>query len=60
MVRQWNSECCQLAQKKYTTKHDRVGKMITGELRKRIKFDHAAIITQSRPKDQILFCFFVQ
>ena len=34
------SECRTLAQKKYKTRHDWVGKVIHWELRKRLKFAH--------------------
>ena len=35
------SECSKLAQKKYKSRHDWVGKVIYGELCKRLEFDHA-------------------
>ena len=34
------SECRKLAQKEYKTRHDWVGKIISRELRKKVKFDH--------------------
>ena len=35
-------ECSKLAQKEYKTRYDWVGKVIHGEVSKRLKFDHAA------------------
>ena len=34
------SECSKLAQKEYKARHDRVGKVIHGEMCKKFKFDH--------------------
>ena len=34
------SECCKLAQKKYKTRHDWMGKVIRREMCKKLKFDH--------------------
>ena len=34
------SECSKLAQNKYKTRYDRVGKVIHREMRKKFKFDH--------------------
>ena len=34
------SECSKLAQKEYKTRHDRGGKVIHWEMRKKFKFDH--------------------
>ena len=35
------SECCELAQKEYKTRHDWVGKVIHWEMFKKVKFDHS-------------------
>ena len=44
------SECSKLAQKKYKTSHDWVGKMIYWEFSKKVKFDHANKWYMHNPK----------
>ena len=36
----WGKQCGKLSQKEYETRHDWVGKVIHGELYKKLKLDH--------------------